>query len=418
MSTTARCLTLCLLTSLSFLSISCATLEPALVTEPLPPPEIVQIPVLVVPENITAVPKGSRIVIAGLEGDCANSVKDALMKRLIDNQNYSVLTRDNLNQIIGESDLSWAGRFNTETAAKLGRLMGASLWIVGRVAYCGQSFASSVDRKTDAEFSVIAHLQIIDLSTGQVLVSSSSEGRYIPRDLAEFDLAGAGSSAPPPDLLDGAGEGDENLEAAGGRPAEEPPAGTEQEPGSPSKLADFRANLAKRARSLMSHASGQVSDLQKLGEKSERKKKVQEYIVMKAAEDMANGFADKFFSRPVWEDVEMWTNPRWTYGDAIRPVKLGHCPAAVKSFEGQAAEELPRMTERETAEYLHNYGVALLCANEVDMAVDKLRASYRIATSPSTLKMLGLAGRISEWSLEVAIESQPEVNRFLSTETR
>lgn len=163
---------------------------PAVAAAP-PPSKPVRIPVLVVPDRAFLVPKDSRIVIADIEGDCAEEVKDALMRRLIDNRDYSVLTRDNLQQLIGEATETWSGKFNTETAARLGELMGASLWIVGRVAYCGQSFSPPDDDEEGPIFSVVAALQIIELQTGKVLVSSSSSGKYRPQRVASFDFKDA-----------------------------------------------------------------------------------------------------------------------------------------------------------------------------------------------------------------------------------
>ncbi len=110
------------------------------------------------------------------------------------------------------------------------------------------------------------------------------------------------------------------------------------------------------------------------------KKKVDavNYPAFKASEDLANGFADKFFSRPTWEKVEMFENSFWKYGKSVRYIKLGHCPMGLKFLSEIAAPEVPRMPDRVVAEYLHNYGVALICANKPAEALDKLRSAYRI----------------------------------------
>lgn len=374
--------------------------------------KIVQIPVLVVPEKHTVVPRGSRIVIAGIEGDCTNEVKDALMRRLIDNNDYSVLTRDNLKQIVSETDTVWAGRFDTETSARLGRLLGASLWIVGRVVYCGPSLAApDIDtglrvpqgRGPAGGYSILVAMQIIDLETGKVLVSSSSEGHYTPRASSKVDLSKLKKRAAKlvqQEELD-TKNGDDDLPL----PAEDVQAS--------SQTADLKPAKKKKQKKPLTTVPA-IPD-QDSDEEPANLKRATSYNILKAAEDMANGFADKFFSRPTWEEVEMWSTPSWQYGDAIGFVKLGHCSAAVRFFEETASSELPKMGQTAAAEYLHNYGVALLCANQQDAAVRKLRAAYRIRNSPATVNMMGLAGKLSEWSLKVAPDEEPEIVQFLGT---
>lgn len=106
----------------------------------VPESRIVQIPLVILPKTMETIPKGSRIVIADIEENCVAEAKDAIMRRFIDNDKYNVITRDNLQQILLEGgERNWGGRFNTETTAKLGELLSASIFIVGRVTYCGYS---------------------------------------------------------------------------------------------------------------------------------------------------------------------------------------------------------------------------------------------------------------------------------------
>ncbi len=369
--------------------------------------EIVQIPILVRGNRRTNIPDKANIVIASINGECAEPIKHALMKRLIDNNRYSVLTRDNLQQIIGEADLSWAGRFNTETATKLGRLMGASLWVVGRVAYCGRTFAESTDDKNSQSYTILATLQLIDINTGKVLVSSASEGTYIPRNFAKLALASLDSDSPSgSDKTGGAHPtGRERLTEL----AVETVRSELGEAKSGERLKNFGGRVLQKLRS----SREKTVEIAKKVKNKSRKSKALEYVRLRAAEDLVDDFADRFFSRPSWEVVEMWNNKLWTYGKASRLVKLGHCSEASEMLKTAASKELPFMNEIETAEYLHNYGVTLLCSNELNSAIKKLRAAYRISTNISTLKMLGLTGRIEEWSLEMPPEEEPEVERLV-----
>lgn len=348
---------------------------------PLPAPEVVQIPVVVSPKESKAIPKGSRIIITDISGDCVTEVKDALVRRLIDNTDYDVLAREHLRQILVESEETWSGPFDTETAAKIGRLMGASLFIVGKVISCGPSDTYSQNLEEESEFRIFAVLQIIDLETGRVILSSATEGKYSPTPtpllLAENSL----DQDTIDDIID---LPITEIESIGNK------------------------SRTQRIKDIFSRNSNQVDQpLDKQPRNSLAS--LGNYPKIKAAEDLANGFADKFFSRPSWENVEMWKNPSWHYGDSlIRYVKLGHCPRAVQFLEEMASKELPLMNEREISEYTHNYGVALLCTNQPTEAMEKLRSAYRMGYQQTTLKMLGLAAKILEWSLEVEVDTQPE----------
>lgn len=344
-------------------------------------PEVIAIPIVVSPSHSNEIAEDSRIVIMNVSGDCSTEVKDALMRRLIDNPKYNVLSRDYLSQIVVETEQNWSGQFNTDTASKLGELMGASLFIVGQVAYCGVSDSDSPDNESGVEFIIMANIQIIDVERGKVLVSTASEGRYIPR--------------PKPELYDNdplEAMGQESLQVTATNPSTE--------------AADRSASNATTR--LVSEAAQQVRSWQEAADPDSER-----YPWIKAADDMANSFADKFFARPTWERVEMFSSPKWLYNDSVQFVRLGHCQQATRFMDEVASHELDRMPESDVGRYLHNYGVALLCSNHPAEAIDKLRSAYRIGLNQTTLKMLGLASRITEWSLTVALDSEPEVEQLL-----
>lgn len=420
---------LCLLMLSSALSISCASTSKSPVILQPPTPQLVEAPVLLIPKSGAGVPRESRIVIADIEGQCSEHVKNALMSRLIDNENYSVLTRENLEEIVSETKMSWAGDFNTDTANHLGQLLGASMWIVGRVSYCGQTLSNTPQSATGPTATVLAALQIIDLETGTVLVSSSSEGRYEHREIAsaEVDSDKDKDKDKKRKARQSRGEPENGTQPmTDDRPialnsatsvsfVSQPPNQTAASASSATRKEKRRAlRLAKRARRLAKKQPKQIELEQRIiFDKDERRVSLKEFVILKAAEDMANKFADKFFSRPSWEYVEIWDNPIWAFSEANALIKLGDCPAAIRFIEREAAIELPEMEGPETAQYLHNLGVALLCANRIEAAEQKLRAAYRISTDSATSRMLNLAGKISEWSLEVAREEQPEMKRLI-----
>lgn len=344
-----------------------------------------EVPVSLLSKLREEIPPGTRIVIADLEGDCGTEVKDALMRRLIENSDYTVLTRDNLGSLIKEADFTWSGRVDTRTATRLGDLLGASVFIVGRVVFCG----FTVDEKTNIygeRFNILAMLRIIDLRTGEAIFASSSEGNFIPgpeqflvSDLVAQTRSGKYRTQA---LLDGFFD----------------------------DLHVFfkRLNPFRRVdEGLTTEEMLQKTDpcLAPCG--------LARYFKLKAAEDMANSFADRFFARPIWDSVQMWRNDRWLYSDSIRYVHLGQCPVAVEWLETMAVRDLEHMPPRAIAEYLHNYGVALLCVDRPQDSLEKLRASYRITKDDWTLKMIGLASRVDEWNLRAQVEKEPEIQRIV-----
>ena len=87
----------------------------------------------------------------------------------------------------------------------------------------------------------------------------------------------------------------------------------------------------------------------------------------------------------------MYKNAFWDYGESVWQVKLGQCHTALANLEERASRQVGGMSPPDVAEYLHNYGVVLLCANQPEKAMEKLRSAYRLGNKQATLRMLGLA---------------------------
>lgn len=342
-------------------SIGCSGLTQIIASkQPLDESDITRVSMTVASSTGITLPEGTRIVVGEVEGACGQEVKDALMLRLIDNPHYDVLSRDNLPEVLQEIDFSWSGQVDSQTASELGKILGASVYIVGRVSFCGVSSSSSPDNKMESQLNISAMLQIIDLPTGRLIFSSASEGTYVPRLIYP-------PSSPPISNAD-------------------------------LKRWEFWKKSWRWIKRFFQAYLKEPIISEPL-----------DYTKVKAAEEAANSFADKLFGRPTWETLEMWKNPRWKYDDSVQFVKLGYCAEAIEFLENDAAQQLPRMREPDVSKYLHNYGVALLCNNQPQLAMEKLRASYQIGYNQTTLRMLGLAAQIDEWSLEVEVNTGPEV---------
>ncbi len=389
--------------------IGCTSIQPTYepIVEPLPDPSIIKVSIVTTQRDKRIIPVGSRIVITNITGDCAKEVKDALMQRLVDNADYDVLTRDNLEQILRESDLTTSmderlfGKFTSEASAAIGELLGASLFIVGRVSYCGESSSRSPDSQYGKQYNVQAALQILDLNTGKVLLSSASRGHYLPLP----------ASSLPPGQLPPLAKIDENGGQTAAVDIQPVTADTQR---ARERFLDKINILAPNKEPAAQNQSGPVKTRSPKGKAYQAPEPEDEsYLKIKAAEAMANEFADKFFARSIWEIVKMWNSPGEEFSQSVRHVQLGHCQEAVNFLENEASAQLESMADSSVAKYLHNYGVALLCANNSEKAIRKLQSAYRVVPDAITLEMLGLASRVNEWGLEVEVDQEPEIGMLM-----
>ena len=72
-----------------------------------------------------------KIAIGDVQGNIGSSVADLLTSRLFESDQFDVVDRSNLSRIMKEHELNMSGAVNTDTAVKIGRLVGASALIVG-----------------------------------------------------------------------------------------------------------------------------------------------------------------------------------------------------------------------------------------------------------------------------------------------
>jgi len=307
----------------------------------VPAARAVRVRIVTIPAKPRSVLKKTRLVIADIHGRCAQEVKDALMRRLTDNPDYEVLSRDNLDKIMREQEKSWDESFNSKTAVKLGNLLAASKFILGRVTYCDESPL----RDQNFDFWIHANLQILDLQTGSIILSTSSQGKFLPRDnnysrpvqKAKRKLRNFFGSTP-------------NLRSISSKDNLEKLAALE------SSLFRYSENGSpyEQPRRITPAALDLAASLPFLGRKEDQPQQKpkpvpdrERFPMIRAADDLANSFANKFFSRPTFNEVDMWNDPGRIHSLAIQWVRLGQCPKAAKFIETEASLEVPSMSEDE-----------------------------------------------------------------------
>jgi len=112
-----------------------------------------------------------------LGGDSDNAIGADLVERaqmqLMKVLNFSVVDRSAVEAVLKEQEFSYSGIVDPQTAARLGKLMGASavmLIKIGQVKH--DPFFSDSPNQRDAQLNV----RIISVETGEVLYSAQGEG--------------------------------------------------------------------------------------------------------------------------------------------------------------------------------------------------------------------------------------------------
>jgi curli biogenesis system outer membrane secretion channel CsgG len=129
--------------------------------------------------------------IFGTDSDVGKGISDMVIDQLLKDGTYRVIDREMLDKLIQEQNFSNSDRADPSTAAKIGRLLGVDTMVVGDVTQFGRddhstSAAGALDRwdrygisrlgvkKAKAVVAITARM--IDVNTGEVLVSESGRG--------------------------------------------------------------------------------------------------------------------------------------------------------------------------------------------------------------------------------------------------
>lgn len=141
------------------------------------------------PAEINLASRGlDRIAIGEIEGRAGRDVTEELTQALIETNAFTVVDRAHLERVMEEHELTSApgneGIFDEETRLKLGEFIGAAALVFGRVSTYDYTEDTSVDDRknifTGDEYrrhtrtgtaTVEVHLQVVDLTTGEVLTS-------------------------------------------------------------------------------------------------------------------------------------------------------------------------------------------------------------------------------------------------------
>ena len=147
--------------------------------------------------------------IFGTDIDIGKGITDLLVEKLVNGGFFSVIERKALDTVISEQNMSNSDRFDSNSAAKIGRLLGVDAIVTGSITQFGRDDKSTnigggvvggITRrfgiggvgKREAKAAVGITARIINTDTGEILIVSTGKGES---KRSGTTLLGAGGSS-------------------------------------------------------------------------------------------------------------------------------------------------------------------------------------------------------------------------------
>src|ERR1700682_5971269 len=87
--------------------------------------------------------RSSTQAIFGTDQDVGKGISDMLVQKLVEDGKYSVIERNALDKVMGEQNFANSDRADSSTAAKIGKVLGVDVMIIGSITQFGRD-----DKKT------------------------------------------------------------------------------------------------------------------------------------------------------------------------------------------------------------------------------------------------------------------------------
>jgi curli biogenesis system outer membrane secretion channel CsgG len=153
--------------------------------------------------------QGSVQAIFGVNQDIGKGIADLLVDKLVNDGTYSVIERKMLDKIIAEQNMSNSDRFDSNSAAKIGKLLGVDAIIVGSITQFGRDdkktsvgggalggitgrFGVGGVSKSESKAVVAVTARMINTETAEILASATGRGES---QRSGTGLIGAGGSS-------------------------------------------------------------------------------------------------------------------------------------------------------------------------------------------------------------------------------
>ncbi len=142
----------------------------------------------VVPKRKVILSKGPKKRIAVVDfvnktaygrGRLGSAATDILINGLVKSQQFIMIERDKLSQIMQEQGLGMSGVVDAHTAAKAGRVLGLNAIVTGSVSQFGVK-TGGMDfgfyKKKEQVVETVVDIRVIDANSGQILLAESGQG--------------------------------------------------------------------------------------------------------------------------------------------------------------------------------------------------------------------------------------------------
>jgi curli biogenesis system outer membrane secretion channel CsgG len=147
--------------------------------------------------------------IFGSDQDVGKGISDLLVDKLVGDGTYSVIERAALDKILAEQNFSNSDRADSSTAAKIGKVLGVDVMIIGSITQFGRDDKSTAVgggalggvtgrfgiggvKKSKATAVVAVTARMINTSTAEILASATGKGES---ERSGTGLIGAGGSS-------------------------------------------------------------------------------------------------------------------------------------------------------------------------------------------------------------------------------
>ncbi len=112
-------------------------------------------------------------------GRLGSAATDILINELVRSQQFIMIERDKLNQIMQEQGLGMSGVVDARTATKAGRVLGLNAIVTGSVSQFGVK-TGGMDfgfyKKKQQTVETTVDIRVVDASSGQILLAESGQG--------------------------------------------------------------------------------------------------------------------------------------------------------------------------------------------------------------------------------------------------
>ena len=154
--------------------------------------------------------RSAAAALFGTDIDVGQGISDMVVTALVDDGTYSVIEREMLDSILAEQNLANSSRFNADSAARIGRVLGVDAIITGSVRQFGRDTSSTeIGRagraarrfgfggfdRSETRAIVAVDARIINVETAEILAVAQGKGESSRTSTSILGSGGSGDGS-------------------------------------------------------------------------------------------------------------------------------------------------------------------------------------------------------------------------------